>query len=87
MGDMKDEFQSLKQLKQNRRLNNRDSSTAMLARKGYKFERFNDGNQLYLFENDCDFWPSTGLFIFRKTGKRGRGVFNLLKELQKGLLK
>lgn len=30
-----------------------------------------------------DFWGTTGLYINRKTGKRGRGVFSLLKEIEK----
>lgn len=33
--------------------------------------------------DDFDYWPSTGLFINRKTNKRGRGVFNLIKRLQR----
>lgn len=30
-----------------------------------------------------DFWPSTGKYIYRTTKKIGRGVFNLLKEIDK----
>lgn len=40
----------------------------------------------YIIEKDdivIDFWPSTGKYIYRKTKKTGRGVFNLLKEIDK----
>lgn len=36
---------------------------------------------IHLVIGDFDFWPSTGLFKNRKTGKKGRGVFNLIKVL------
>lgn len=32
---------------------------------------------------DFDFYPSTGLFRNRKTNKKGRGIFNLIKLINK----
>lgn len=35
----------------------------------------------HLRVGEYDFWPSTGLFIHRKTKIRGRGVRNLIKKV------
>ncbi len=37
----------------------------------------------YFVGNEYDYWPRTGLFIHRKTKKRGRGVHNLIKKVGK----
>ena len=33
--------------------------------------------------NRFDFWPGTGKYLDRETNKYGRGVFNLIKELDR----
>ena len=64
--------------------NNRNSSLELIKQTGLKFEIKNNGSHLVVFHDDSaiDFWPSTGLWIFRKTKWKGRGVFNLLKRLK-----
>jgi len=64
--------------KKEKKQNNQKSSVAILEEKGVKFERLSD---THLRVAEYDYWPSTGLFIHRKTQKRGRGVFGLLKKL------
>ncbi len=66
--------------KNERRQNNTKMSTRLLRDKGIPFESFNDGAHLFVAEL-FDFWPSTGLYINRKTLKRKRGVFTLIKEI------
>lgn len=48
----------------------------------YKVSYEQQKNRLHLVvEEQIDYWPSTGKYIIRKTKKKGRGIFNLLKEL------
>ena len=65
-----------------KRKSNTISSTEILKKFEIKFESKNDG--AHIIVENFDFWPSTGLFINRKTKKRGRGIFNLLKQIRKG---
>lgn len=65
----------------NKRALNTASSTDILAQRGVPFESKNNGAHLIVAGGRLDFWPSTGVFIERKTGLRGRGVFKLLKVL------
>ncbi len=78
---MGDTFGAMRQDSQRRRIKNLDSSTKLLIEKGIKFESKNNG--IHLIVEDFDFYPSTGLFKNRKTGKKGRGVFSLIKQIQK----
>ena len=77
MGDI---FGAMRQDSQRRRAKNLDNSTNILKGKGINFESKNNGIHL-IIDNEFDFYPSTGLFKSRKTGKKGRGVFSLLKLL------
>lgn len=80
MGDMGDIFNAMKEESKQRRANNRESSADILTKSGIEFESKNLG--AHLIVGQFDFWPGTGLFINRKTGKRGRGVRNLIKLLR-----
>lgn len=77
MGDMGDIFNDMKRESQLKRASNRKSSADILTKAGIEFTSKNLG--AHLIVGDFDFWPGTGLFINRKTGKRGRGVKNLIK--------
>ena len=46
-------------------------------------EMKNIGDWHYLVEGVIDYWPRTGLFINRKTKRRGRGKKSLLLASQK----
>lgn len=64
-----------------RRADNRENSARILAENGVKFDVKNSGAHLVVMSEaiTVDFWPGTGKWIVRKSGKTGRGVFNLLK--------
>lgn len=65
-----------------KRGSNRDTSAQILKESGLKFESKNDGAHLIVTGHGAvaDFWPGTGKYIVRGSGKYKRGVFNLLKE-------
>jgi hypothetical protein len=83
MGDMGEFWNDVRSFQVAKRGHNAESSTKILKNKGVSFESKNNGAHL-IVENRFDFWPSTGLFIERKTNRKGRGVFNLLKLLNGG---
>jgi len=74
-------FRAMAEHRQAKRRANNASSTEILRKNGIEFVSKNNGAHLII--GQYNFWPSTGLFIHRKTNARGRGVFNLLKTLQK----
>lgn len=61
-----------------KRHSNMKSSTDLLTNQNIPFVSHNNGIHLVVLDR-WDFWPSTGLFIDRKTSKKGRGVKNLLR--------
>jgi hypothetical protein len=71
-------FAALKEHNRKKKQSNHENSMALLKERGYSFEQLSDTHYRY---GDFDFWPSTGKFVKRSTGKYKRGVFNLLKEL------
>lgn len=81
MGDVGDIFNAMKQASKEKKASNQENSTKILQEKGVKFESKNWGNHLVVEGKKglIDFWPSTGKFIPRCEGRKGRGVFNLLK--------
>ena len=65
---------------------NKDASTKIIREAGVKFRSRNNGVHLIILNDEgraiYDFWPSTGKYIKRSTKQHGRGVHNLIKELQ-----
>jgi len=49
---------------------------------GINIEIKNNGIHI-IVDNKIDFWPTTGKYIVRKNQKKGRGVFNMIKELKR----
>lgn len=80
MGDMGEFWNDVRSVYTAKRKQNTETSTDILLKNNIKFESKNNGAHL-IVENRFDFWPSTGLFIERKTNRKCRGVFNLLKIL------
>ena len=78
MSDIGDMWREHKHARQEKRASNRQASVKILQDAGIDFIAHSDS---HLLVNDYDFWPGTGLFIHRKTKKRGRGVRNLIKLL------
>ena len=91
MSEQTEIFNEMKEAGMEKRRQNTITSTATLRSQGFAFEVKNGGAHIiigtygktYKEKIDFDFWPSTGLFINRTTGKKGRGVFNLIRELRK----
>lgn len=82
MSDMGEVFSKLRELRKQKRESNTTHSTKLLIERGIRFQSKNGGAHL-IIEDRVDFWPSTGLYIERKSGARGRGVANLLRLLKK----
>jgi hypothetical protein len=82
MGDMAEVFNDLKQIKKEKRASNTQASTEILKAEGITFQANNGGAHLVVAGKGLiDFWPSTGLWIAR-SGRKGRGVRNLIKFLK-----
>lgn len=64
-----------------RRWSNHDNSLKLLKDRGIEFKELNKAVSHYRVR-DFDFWPTTGKFYNQKTGQKGRGIFNLIKELK-----
>lgn len=81
MGDVGDDFNALKKMRQAKRANNRDDSAAILSRAGVCFESKNLGAHLIVLAGakEVDFWPGTGLWIVRGESARKRGVRKLVE--------
>ena len=80
MSDIEDTFKVLKERKQEKRADNMQQSTRFITRKGIYFTSHNNGTHLVIDEPNTgviDFWPSTGLWIPRNTGRKHRGVLKL----------
>jgi hypothetical protein len=83
-GDMGDDFKAMREMQQEKRARNRESSTTILRDCGVVFSSYNNGVHLVVTHNQVqvDFWPSTGKWIVRDARKtEGRGVYNLIKQL------
>lgn len=84
MSDTGDDFREWNKAKQEKRRSNRENSGQILFDRHIEFETKNNGAHLIVEGSDCkiDFWPGTGKYISRN-GPSGRGVFNLIKLIQK----
>lgn len=76
MSELGDDFKAWREDKRDKKENNYNRALDLLAEHGIKFERLSES---HLRIGEIDYWPSTGLFINRKTKKRGRGIINLIK--------
>ena len=83
---MAEGFRAMKEYKVEKRSYNTEFSTEILKKTGIVFVSKNNGAHLIIMDPKApiaDFWPSTGKFIFRYNSVKGRGVYNLIKQLQK----
>lgn len=74
-------YEALREASKKRRQDNREQSPKALASAGLSFATHNNGAHLVVCER-WDFWPGTGKWIDRKTHRRGRGVFPLIRMVQ-----
>ena len=67
-----------------KRWSNQEQSIKILEKAGIEFECLNAAVAHYrvIGKNDIfNFWPTTGKYYSQKSGVKGRGVFNLIKQL------
>lgn len=89
MGDVGDYWRDvapgLKERNQKKRASNRVSSAALLTSAGIPFESKNNGAHLvvHVGQTVADFWPGTGLWSIRGSGKQRRGVRTLIAALKR----
>jgi hypothetical protein len=80
---------AMKEAGKQRRAGNRESSAALLSERGIAFQSKNDGAHLVVSHAGkvADLWPGTGKYRIRRPGGKGevyrRGVFNLIRELER----
>lgn len=80
MSELGEIFSAWREEKKEKKISNLEKSIQILDNNNINYDVLSDTH--YRISN-YDFWPSTGLFINRKTGRKGRGVFNLIRNLQK----
>ena len=82
MGDM---WREIRLQRQEKRASNRESSAQMLLEHGIHFTSNNGGAHLIVQGPTCfiDFWPGTGKWIFRGSGKYQIGVRNLIGAIKR----
>lgn len=73
----------IKEDSKKKRWNNYEKSTGILASKGISFRVLDQKTGHLRVEERYDFWATTGMFIEMKTRQKGRGVFELIKALNK----
>lgn len=81
MSELGEIFGLMKEAGKEKRERNTLSSTQILIDRGVNFESHNNGVHLVVRHDSLvvDFWPSTGKWTVRGSGKYSRGVFKLLK--------
>lgn len=83
MSELAENFKEMRENSKVKRAKNLFRSTEIVKESGVKFEVKNGGYHLVV-DDRYDFYPSTGMFIERKTRKTGRGVFKLLEKMKEG---
>ncbi len=82
MSEIGEVYEALRAGSAIRRASNRASSSTFLRERGVPFVSKNLGAHLIVGAPPfADFWPGTGLWIERASGRKDRGVFRLLKAL------
>jgi hypothetical protein len=78
MSDLGETFKEYRKMRKEKKIKNIHTSLDILDRNEIDYKILSMNGPHILVEG-FDYWASTGLFINRKTKKRGRGIFNLLK--------
>jgi len=79
MDDIGEHFSALRKHSQAKRKNNLDYAITKLQKLNIVFKILNPNGHLLI--DEYDFWPTTGLFINRNTKQKGRGINNLIRNL------
>lgn len=78
MSDLGDAFKEYRAMRKVKKIKTIHASLDILDRNEIDYKILSKNGPHILVE-EFDYWASTGLFINRKTKKRGRGIFNLLR--------
>ncbi len=73
-------FAEMKEQSRVKKMSNLESSTKILDERKINYQKL---TQWHYRVGEYDFWPTTGKFMHRASGKTGRGVFELLKLIEK----
>lgn len=87
MSDLGDLFRDWNKEKTAKKRSNAANSIAYLKLKEVPYRILNEGNWHTLVAERIDYWPSTGKWRERQTGRQGRGVHNLVRFYLNGLTK
>lgn len=81
MSEIGDVFSALREHKKEKKLDNKAYSTEALRKAGIEFVSKNEGLHLMVIGKVgfIDFWPSTGKWKCRTSGKYLRGIKSLIK--------
>lgn len=82
MSELGEDFALMRERGKQKRKSNLQTSRETLNQYGVEFS---EKSPVQLIVGEYDFWPSTGLFVSRRTRKRGRGVFNLIKRIKESV--
>lgn len=77
-----EDWKALRQERFAKRERNRESGAELLRKNGIAFTEHNGGAHLVIEPNRYDFWPGTGRWQNRETGRKGVGVRNLLADIK-----
>lgn len=82
--NMGDYFESWSERSAAKRAENRTASQRILAEEGIDFTSNNEGVHLVIVDhgNTWDFWPGTGKWSRRLSGRYARGVYPLIKAIK-----
>ena len=84
MSEIGDVFSALRESKKEKKLDNKVYSTKSLRKAGIEFASKNEGLHLIVTGKVglIDFWPSTGKWKCRASGKYLRGIKSLIKYIE-----
>lgn len=80
MSELGDDFRAWREHRRKKKAKNLEFAPDIFREHDVKFRMLSDD---HFRVGEFDFWPSTGLFIRRKNKERGRGIYNLIKIIQK----
>ena len=84
MGDMREYFDAMKEHRREVKERQRGHMHwAIQLLEESRFDYVKHTDEHYTVEGIADFWPGTGTYMFRGAKWRGRGVKNLLRELER----
>lgn len=72
-------YDAMREMSKDKKASNIENSIRWLRREGVEHKILNCSNYHTLVIGRIDFWPSTGKWRDRKTGRTGRGVRHVVK--------